>query len=363
MARDPMLARATEEVERRRQALWDLEKAIRVAVAEADAASSSGSGLWSMLVGAPDDDDGREVEQERITAMRAQLEGHRQSLVAAEERLEAARQQAETEGRVERAEPKRLQERAREALAGGMDAHAMLAVQELEDIVRRLRRTADKLIVETRAAQAAEAAEASRGRLHYRRRGNALGALVRSLAELHQGSSGSMTPIESLWVDWARDAQKAERVAQGVGIDLSLPRDGAGGAFVLEGLGAELDGMMEVLREAQRTVGAGPSPGGGPTADASQLGELVAGWERLLILAEALDKAAVPGARTVHLLAPMTAWNRQAKQVATQAQRCSVPLVPPVNEGGELHAFIDGVRAALPSWREELEVLRAMAGA
>lgn len=180
---------------------------------------------------------------------------------------------------------------------------------------------------------------------------------------------GHAFAMEGARTEWQTEARGLLQELGTLGVVLPLPGMGPDGQRVEEPMPAfargvelvlpDLDTMIGWLRE-EASGGGSALGGGGGAGDASALQALVDGWEALLKAGEALDRAATPGARTVALLVPVAAWNRQAETVGALARTCGLPLEPPVNQGGELHAFVGQVREGLPRWRDEVEALRAM---
>jgi hypothetical protein len=350
MAIDAEVARALDEVERLRGERERMKRDLADKVAETLELSGVG-GMWAKLRGS--------YERQLADAERevAEIRGALEITDAAVREMEArlAEVRAEAQARAEREAEAPRPRPAIAPLPADAVAERLLAVEQLEAVLKPLRRLAPRL-----SERARKVAEAHR----YQRWRHRRGSLAATLSMTRSDAT-----LEGMRREWEEQLEQALALAAQLELPLRLdPIDGMAHASAgwgydafaeqIEDLAIEIDGMLERLRDTHRELRqAGPDSGGDRRA---QLQALVGRWERLFELGRQLDRACVPGVKTSALLGLMAAWNNEARVAAELADSLGLPLRPPVNAGGNLARFVAELRASLPGLHQRVEALRRL---
>jgi len=403
---DEQVAAVMEDVERQRAEVRRLRGHIQEIVQETLQLSGVG-GLFAKLTGKYD----KQVDEAEATVavLGEELAIHQAGLEEAEARLAAARQAAEARRREAEAAAAERAENATgdpvtdlaQAVDGADAARRLGDIHELEQMLRRLRRSAERLMERATVASRRNDRFRSSSR-------NLMSQVVNTARAVHHDHT-----LGTLGEQWHEDVKDAEALADKLGFFLALPRVTEGGlgagtlhkalsgtahpdsagarqaarytglrsfAAGLEECVPELDGLLEQLREGHRelrrtfpgaaktamqdrhgvTAGpAAPEGGGAPGAGAGDgLAAWLDGWDELFEVIGRLDRMAGPQTRTSELLGPMVQYNRTAESLRALAEAHDLSPAPPMNQGADLHTFIDQLRDQLPAWRAEVDARR-----
>jgi hypothetical protein len=94
--------------------------------------------------------------------------------------------------------------------------------------------------------------------------------------------------------------------------------------------------------------------------DAAGWAELTVQWKGLRAAYQVIDRlASDPRARTVDLLDPVGRWQRHATEVHEQPYAKQQGLLPPLNDGADLQAFVQRLRSEWPELDARYEALEA----
>ena len=365
---------AMERVETLRAEIRTLDEQLRGVVAETMKLSGVG-GMWAKLTGTYD----KQVEEaERVVlTLRADLADKQQRLETAERGLTSARQRAQAAW-----SPDVPVAPSASSSAQPGDTAGQLAT--LEDVLRQLRRAAER--IGERAGMAAPGpVQDPAGRMTTYRRGEGLKMV---------GAGRSNTDLGSVGARWESLVDDAERLADHLGIYLALPRlltasarshsvhahpdsaparsrmgtsDVADFASAVEASVPSIEDWITEVRAARRGQARGDAAGGraagvaapAETPSSDVRAQLASQWDTLFGIAEILDREAKPGTRTADLLGPMSRWNQQATATRAYAEAHGLNPIPPINQGGDLLGFVDGLRAMLPMLEEQVDDLRS----
>mgnify|MGYP000120537853 CR=1 FL=1 len=389
---DPKITSIMEEVERHREESRKVSGQLQTIIRETMQLSGV-RGVVARITGRYE----RHVQDAEmvVAVLREELAVHRKKLAEAEDRLDKARAAAKARAE-ELAALGALGGDTAQRLLDGLDeleaVHRLDGIEQLQVVLKRARQHVGKL---ERKAQTAATLSRSAG------------GVMGQLATL-TGPGVPDQPLGEVGSRWEIDLEEAEELADRLGVLLALPRVGdasaqstVSGALrahahpdsasarralvfddmndlakALERATPELDGLLEQLREAHREIVArypeAPGQLEATRAAAAAAGDqavtlrtpagnrrqaqkaFVRHWERLLDLAEQLDRAAVPTARTADLLGPMAQWNQAATAARELGELHELSPLPPLNQGGDLHGFVDRLRGQLPQLREQL---------
>ena len=383
-------------VEARRAEIRTIKQQIREEVAAAMQLSGVG-GMWAKLTGKYE----QQVEEAEkvVLTLRADLADKQRRLEVAERELASARERAKraqeptTEPRGDTASPAAPVSAAPTAAGQAVPGDALGQLEKLEEVLRQLRRTADR--IEERAALAGPTFDPMKHSVSSGRGGaRSLQKTARALV------SKPSTDLGSVGIRWEGLVEDAEVLADHLGLLLALPRmastDGGIGrshavtahpgsaparggmrtsdvstfAGFVKACVPSIDDLIDDVIAARDAASRGDEGGmraalassrggasGGAAGDARA--QLASQWDTLFGIAKILDREAKPGARTADLLGPMSRWNQQATATRAYAEAHGLNPIPPINQGGDLLGFVDGLRAMLPMLEEQVDDLRS----